>query len=136
MLFGNRYGSYRSNSNDMLSTLILLILISFLAYYAYNQYVKPTEKESAITNADEKQIKSLVDNYEAELRKKFAKDQEDREDTSGVCSDDKLKNKYDCINKYRCSIPEIVEEEACKKMQAQDGIHTNGHLMLLPAPQH
>ena len=73
MLFGNRYGSYRSNSNDMLSTLILLILISFLAYYAYNQYVKPTEKESATTNADEKQIKSLVDNYEAELEEKLSK---------------------------------------------------------------
>ena len=73
MLFGNRYGSYRSNSNDMLSTLILLVLISFLAYYAYNQYKKQSEKESAITDADEKQIKSLVDNYEAELRKNLLK---------------------------------------------------------------
>ena len=84
MLFGNRYGSYRSNPNDMLSTLILLVLISFLAYYAYNQYVKTTEKESAIIDADEKQIKSLVDSYEAELRKKIAKDQEDKEDTKGL----------------------------------------------------
>ena len=72
------------------------------------------------TDADEKQIKSLVDNYEAELRKKFAKDQEDREDTSGVCSDDNLKNKHDCINKYRCSIPEIVEKEALRRPLVPD----------------
>ena len=115
MLFGNRYSSYRSNSDNMLSTLILLILLSFLAYYAYNNYVKKSDEESALTNADEKQINALVKKCESDIRAQYAKDQADREDTNGVCSDKTSKNKYECINKHRCSIPEIVEQEACLK---------------------
>ncbi len=115
MLFGNRYGSYRGNSDSTLSTLILLVLVSFLAYYAYNNYIKKSEEESALTDADEKSIKALLKKYESDLRTKYVKDQEDKVDTDGVCSDNTSKNKYDCINHNRCSIPEIVEEEACLK---------------------
>lgn len=115
MLFGNRYGSYRSNSDNMLSSLILLILVSFLAYYAYTHYIIKFEEQSALTDADEKSINAMVKKYESELRAKHLKNQADKLDTDGVCSDNTLKNKYDCINKKRCSIPEIVDEDACIK---------------------
>lgn len=113
MLFGNRYGSYRGQSNNTLSNLILVVLISFLAYYAYTHYLKKSEEETALTESDEKTIKSMVADYESKLRNQYAKDEADREDTNGVCSDAALKNKYACENKNRCSIPEIVDKETC-----------------------